>query len=80
MLGRSKLTVRLPNESLEFVKRYAAQHGITVTEVLSRYLIRLRESTQVGDVHPKVKRVTGLVPSELDAEALYYDRVVEKHR
>ena len=80
MLGRSKLTVRLPDESIEFVKRYAAQHGITVTEVLGRYLTRLRESTRIGDIHPNVKQVSGLVPSELNAEALYHDHVVEKHQ
>jgi hypothetical protein len=80
MSGRSKLTVRLPDESLEFVKRYAAQHGLTVTEVLSRFLTRLRESTSGMDLHPKVKQVSGLVPTEVDAEALYHERVVEKHQ
>ena len=80
MPSRSKLTVRLPDESLEFIKRYAAQHGLTVTEVLSRYLTRLRSSTLSGDVHPKVERVSGIVPTEIDAAALYHDHVVEKHR
>ena len=80
MASRSKLTVRLPDESLEFVKRYAAQHGLTVTEVLSRFLTRSRESTLGGAVHPKVARVSGLVPADVDAEALYHDHLVEKHR
>ncbi len=80
MPSRSKLTVRLPDESLEFVKRFAAQHGLTVTEVLSRYLTRLRESTLGGAVHPKVARVSGLVPADVDVEALYHDHLVEKHR
>jgi hypothetical protein len=80
MMGRSKLTVRLPDESLEFVKRYAAHHGLTVTEVLSRYLTRLRDSTSGGSLHPRVKRVSGLVPADVDAEALYHEHAIEKHR
>ncbi len=80
MASRSKLTVRLPDESLDFIKRYASQHGLTVTEILSRYLIRLRESTQGGDVHPKIARISGLVPTQADAEALYHEHLVEKHR
>jgi len=39
---RTKLTVRLPEENVEFVKRYAVEHGLTVTDLLDRYLTRLR--------------------------------------
>jgi hypothetical protein len=80
MGGRSKLTVRLPDESLDFIKRYAAEHGLTVTEVLSRFLARLRQSTQEGTIHPKVDRISGLLPADLDVEALYADHIIEKHR
>jgi hypothetical protein len=34
----TKLTVRLPKEDLDFVKRYAKEHGMTVTELIARYL------------------------------------------
>ena len=80
MPGRSKLTVRLPDESLEFLKRYAAEHGLTVTEVVSRYIERLQESMEPADVHPRVTSLSGLVPPDADAEAAYHEHVLAKHR
>lgn len=80
MATRAKLTVRLPRENLEFVKRYAAEHGVTVTEVLDRFLTRLREGAERGAVHPDVQAISGLVPPDVDAEALYHEHLLEKHR
>jgi hypothetical protein len=80
MATRSKLTVRLPNENLGFLKRYAAEHGLTVTEVLDRYLTRLREGAEGRAIHPEVERISGLVPTEVDAEALYHEHLLDKHR
>ncbi len=80
MPNRSKLTVRLPDESLKFLKQYAAEHGLTVTEVLSRFLRRLQEDASEENIHPRVARMSGIVPTELDAEALYHDHLLDKHR
>ena len=80
MPNRSKLTVRLPDESLKFLKRYAAEHGLTVTEVLSRFLTRLQEDASEENIHPKVARVSGILPTEVDAKALYLDHLLEKHQ
>ncbi|MFP3939869.1 MAG: DUF6364 family protein [Thermoanaerobaculia bacterium] len=80
MAERTKLTVRLPRENLEFVKRYAADHDLTVTDVLNRYLTRLREGAEGRPVHPSVERISGLVPPDVDARALYHDRLLDKHR
>lgn len=79
MPNRSKLTVRLPDESLKFLKQYAAKHGLTVTEVLSRFLSRLQEDASEESIHPKVARMSGIVPTEIDAKALYHDYLLEKH-
>ena len=38
----SKLTIRLPVEDVDFVKRYAKANGQSVTEVIDRYLRRMR--------------------------------------
>ena len=80
MATRTKLTVRLPEENVEFVKRYAREHGLTVTDVLDRYLTRLRESPWPSGVHPAVERISGLIPADVDAEAAYHEHIVEKHR
>jgi len=76
---RRKLTVRLPKENLEFVERYAAEHQLTVTDVLDRYLTRLREGAEGRRIHPEVEKISGLVPSEVDARALYHEHLLRKH-
>lgn len=74
-----KLTVRLPVDDIAYLKGYARKRGITVTEVLHRYLFRLQELERV-DIHPEVSRLTGLVPSEVDAREAYTLHLKEKHR
>lgn len=46
----TKLTLRLPREDLDFLERYAAAHGLSVMEVISRHLseLRDREGATVG--------------------------------
>jgi hypothetical protein len=75
----AKLTVRLPKKDLEFAKRYAQDHRITVTELIDRYLQRL-QAGQATLIHPEVERISGLVPPEVDAEALYHEHLMNKHR
>ena len=80
MSTRTKLTVRLPDENLDYLKRYAADRGLTVTEVLDRFLTRLREGAEERPVHPEVEKISGLVPPDVDARALYREHLLEKHR
>ena len=75
----AKLTVRLPKKDLEFAKRYAQEHRITVTELIDRYLQRL-QAGQNGPIHPEVERISGLVPSDVDAESAYHDHLMSKYR
>ena len=80
MTTKTKLTVRLPDENLEFVKRYAKAHGTTVTDVLDRYLTRMREVETERAHHPKVESLSGLAPEDADARALYHEHLLDKHR
>jgi len=32
-----KLTVRLPEEDIDFARRFAARHGLTMTQLIDRY-------------------------------------------
>jgi hypothetical protein len=77
MMDTAKLTVRLPKKDLEFAKRYAQEHRITVTELIDRYLQRLQEG-QPAAIHPDVERISGLVPLEIDAKALYVEHLTGK--
>ena len=78
-MDTTKLTVRLPREELEFVKRYARDHRTTVTALIDRYFTRLRVAAS-GPLHPDVKRFTGLVPNDADARTLQREHLESKHR
>lgn len=75
----AKLTVRLPKKDLDFAKRYAQEHRITVTELIDRYFRRLQEG-QVYPIHPEVQKISGLIPPDIDAEARYREYLMSKHR
>lgn len=78
-MSTTKLTVRLPQKDLEFAKRYAQEHRITVTELIDRYFRQLR-ALQESSIHPEVEKISGLIPADIDAKALYHEHVASKHR
>jgi hypothetical protein len=52
----------------------AEAHGVTMTALIERYLRRL-QSAEGGPIHPEVRKITGLAPSDIDARALYVDHL-----
>ena len=74
-----KLTIRLPEEEIEFAKEYALRNGISVTEMIDRYLKNLRKQTRT-ELHPDIQRFSGIISSKIDAETAYHDALEEKHR
>jgi len=73
------LTVNLPSEEIEFLQKYAQQHGLTAAEVVAGYLQRLKFGAQPA-IHPEVAALAGTVPPEVDAEAEYDRYLLDKHR
>jgi hypothetical protein len=73
-----KLTIRLPREDVAFAKAYAKAHGLTVTEVIDRYLRQMRELENTT-LSPELDFITGLVPSDIDALGEYRRHQNEKH-
>lgn len=47
-MSTRKLTIRLPEEEIDFAKRYASNHGMTMTELINRYLKELRTPFRWG--------------------------------
>lgn len=74
----SKLTIRLPSKDLAFARTYAKAHGISVTELIDRYL-RQMQVAETYSPSPELDEITGLLPSDLDLEAVYEDHLVDKH-
>ena len=77
-MARAKLTVRLPEENLAFLKEIAAANHVTVTEMIGRYLMRLRKQME-SPIHPEVQRVTGLVPADVNAREVWRATLERKH-
>ena len=74
----TKLTIRLPAHDVAFAKRYAKAHGVTVTEVIDRYLRRMRELESYSP-SPALEAITGLVPTDIDAREEYRAHQLSKH-
>ena len=48
-MNDSRLIVRLPSADRTFVQGYAAQHGISVSDVIRQCLSRLKETLAVAE-------------------------------
>jgi hypothetical protein len=73
-----KLTIRLPREDVAFAKDYAKAHGLSVTEVIARYLRRMRALDKQPPM-PGLGAITGLVPSDVDAQTEFRRHRQNKH-
>jgi hypothetical protein len=74
----TKLTIRLPTWQVEFVKRFAKNHGVTVTEVVSRYFEKLQSDTE-HELHPEVQKMVGILPPDADLETARWEHYKEKY-
>lgn len=74
----TKLTIRLPREQVEFAKRFAKANGLTVTDVIGRYLQRLQDQSP-GELSPEVREIIGLIPSGIDLDSVRYEYLRKKH-
>jgi hypothetical protein len=57
-MQQTKLTVRVPRDLLENIKRYAAQNNTTLTDLIEAYLRRIPARESLEDA-PIVRRLTG---------------------
>ena len=76
-IATKKLTIRLPEDHLDFVKRYAKEQGVTVTEIFGRYLRGLSAST--SEPGREVQRMSGILPTQVDAKAEHRNFLLNKH-
>nr|VFK43398.1 MAG: hypothetical protein BECKTC1821E_GA0114239_102526 [Candidatus Kentron sp. TC]VFK57406.1 MAG: hypothetical protein BECKTC1821F_GA0114240_101734 [Candidatus Kentron sp. TC] len=78
-IPKGKLTIRLPTDTIEFAKKYAQRHGITVTDLIAGYLRRMANQ-DTHAIHPEVRRHSRLLPDTVDARETYADHILDKHR
>lgn len=78
-MATRKLTIRLPEEEIDFAKKYAASHGLTMTQLIDRYLKELQRRPE-GQLSPEIVRFSGIVPDNSESRDEYYAAQEEKHR
>jgi hypothetical protein len=76
---QTKLTVRVDQRWLEQARRYSAEHGTTLSKLISEFLRGLSTAERpLGDT-PIMDRLTGILPADVDVED-YRRHLAEKHR
>ena len=66
-MKKVKLTVRVPPNLLENLKRYAAENNTTMTQLIEAYLESIPTSSSLDEA-PIVRRLIGLLPPEISTE------------
>jgi hypothetical protein len=67
-MEKTKLTVRVPRDLLEGAKRYANEHGTTLTRLVSEFLRQLSIQDDMLADAPAVRRLSGILPADASIE------------
>ena len=76
-MDQTKLTVRVPRDLLENVKRYAAQNNTTLTNLIEAYLRRIPPQEPLDDA-PIVRQLSGILPENVTVQN-YHIHLEEKY-
>jgi hypothetical protein len=77
-MDETKLTIRIDRATLERAKRYARQHGTSLTRLVTSHLERLGAGDGAADDAPVTRRLTGVLPPEASLRD-YRDHLERKH-
>jgi len=66
-MQKTKLTVRVPKDLLENVKKYAAEQNTTVTKLIETYLRRIPVNSMLDDA-PLVRGLSGRLSQKVSVE------------
>jgi len=76
-MEQTKLTVRVPRDLLENVKRYAAQNNTTLTDLIEAYLRRIPAQKSLKEA-PIVRRLSGSLSPKVSVQD-YHKHLDEKY-
>jgi len=74
---KTKLTVRVDQDLLENLKRYAAANKTTLTDLIDSYLRHIPAQTPF-DTTPIVRRLSGMLSADVSVQD-YKNHLVEKY-
>jgi hypothetical protein len=69
----------LPGEDIAFLESYAAEHRMTLSALMARYVAALRAAPRCAP-RPANLQLTGRVLAEVDTREAYRQHLMEKHR
>lgn len=79
MTNDARMTIRLPGETLLFAQDYATKLGLTLTNLVTGYFNRLRDSLAAKDtIPPAVQAVSGILPSNFSEKDAFDDYAKER--
>lgn len=77
---KTKLTLWLDQETINFGKRFAQGQQKSLSEVIKEYLHALRKGSKVKiALTPTVKRMTGIIKSKKVSTEDYYQHLEKKY-
>lgn len=76
-MQETKLTVRIPRDLLENIKRYAAQHNTTLTDLIEAYLRRIPAQPPLDEA-PLVRQLSRTLSPEVSIQD-YKKHLEEKY-
>jgi hypothetical protein len=77
MMPTSRLSVTLPESEIDFLKQYAKKEKTTIPGLIDRWIKSLKNK---ADIHPDIKKFTGIIPADVDVDKAITDYVMEKHK
>ncbi len=76
-MSTTRLTVNLPESEINFLKQYAKKNQTTIPQLFNRWIKNLKTQSQL---HPDIKRFTGIIPEDVDLDQAITDHLMEKHK
>ena len=78
-MNDAKLTVRLPADDLEFAKKYARKHRLSLSGLIKHY-VKLLEQAEAEAIPKEVSSIVGIIPDTADAVKEYHEDMEIKHK
>lgn len=75
---KKKLTLRLNKRLIEQAKQYAAEHDISVSELVETFFLHLDQEEEV-DHTPLVKQLSGILQPDIEVKEEYGRYLEEKY-
>ena len=77
-MKEQKLTIRISHEVLDGAKRYAREHGTTLTRLVTAYLERLGKEGDPLESAPITRGLAGSLPP-VASRSEYLEHLEQKH-